>query len=188
MHAPDGAGAGNRNRTYDLIITNDALYQLSYSGEGAEYRQSRGRGQPEAAHRSTRILPAATHRRAGSAGAFCSGMGNCERAATICDLWTCRYRSKRVCVSCEVGYRTGKRVSDRGSRARRLREWKRETDVGPVDGVLTLQQLRQLKQIRLRLRPPSFPHVLRVTRHRDRRQDRDDCHNDHQLDEREAVY
>ena len=25
-------GAGNRNRTYDLIITNDALYQLSYSG------------------------------------------------------------------------------------------------------------------------------------------------------------
>ena len=30
-------GAGNRNRTYDLIITNDALYQLSYSGEGAEY-------------------------------------------------------------------------------------------------------------------------------------------------------
>ena len=28
-----GAGAGNRNRTYDLIITNDALYQLSYSGE-----------------------------------------------------------------------------------------------------------------------------------------------------------
>src|ERR1035437_6750939 len=32
-----GHGAGNRNRTYDLIITNDALYQLSYSGEGAEY-------------------------------------------------------------------------------------------------------------------------------------------------------
>ncbi len=26
------SGAGNRNRTYDLIITNDALYQLSYSG------------------------------------------------------------------------------------------------------------------------------------------------------------
>ncbi len=25
-------GAGNRNRTYDLIITSDALYQLSYSG------------------------------------------------------------------------------------------------------------------------------------------------------------
>ena len=25
-------GAGNRNRTYDLIITNDALYQLSYPG------------------------------------------------------------------------------------------------------------------------------------------------------------
>jgi hypothetical protein len=28
-------GAGNRNRTYDLIITNDALYQLSYSGGAA---------------------------------------------------------------------------------------------------------------------------------------------------------
>ena len=30
-------GAGNRNRTYDLIITNDALYQLSYSGMGREF-------------------------------------------------------------------------------------------------------------------------------------------------------
>jgi hypothetical protein len=29
-------GAGDRNRTYDPIITNDVLYQLSYSGEGAE--------------------------------------------------------------------------------------------------------------------------------------------------------
>jgi hypothetical protein len=28
-------GAGNRNRTYDLRITNAPLYQLSYSGEGA---------------------------------------------------------------------------------------------------------------------------------------------------------
>ena len=28
-------GAGNRNRTYDPIITNDVLYQLSYSGVGA---------------------------------------------------------------------------------------------------------------------------------------------------------
>lgn len=25
-------GAGNRNRTYDLLITNELLYQLSYSG------------------------------------------------------------------------------------------------------------------------------------------------------------
>ena len=25
-------GAGDRNRTYDPIITNDVLYQLSYSG------------------------------------------------------------------------------------------------------------------------------------------------------------
>lgn len=30
-------GAGNRNRTYDLRITNAPLYQLSYSGEEAEF-------------------------------------------------------------------------------------------------------------------------------------------------------
>ena len=30
--------AGNRNRTYDLIITNDALYQLSYSGTGRDFK------------------------------------------------------------------------------------------------------------------------------------------------------
>src|SRR5690606_1325353 len=29
------SGAGNRNRTYDLRITNAPLYQLSYSGERA---------------------------------------------------------------------------------------------------------------------------------------------------------
>jgi hypothetical protein len=28
-------GAGNRNRTYDLRITNAPLYQLSYSGDNA---------------------------------------------------------------------------------------------------------------------------------------------------------
>ena len=33
-------GAGNRSRTYDLRITNALLYQLSYSGEGAEYTDS----------------------------------------------------------------------------------------------------------------------------------------------------
>lgn len=27
-----GNGAGDRTRTYDPIITNDVLYQLSYSG------------------------------------------------------------------------------------------------------------------------------------------------------------
>ena len=32
VHGQARNGAGNRNRTYDLIITNDALYQLSYSG------------------------------------------------------------------------------------------------------------------------------------------------------------
>jgi hypothetical protein len=30
-------GAGDRNRTYDPIITNDVLYQLSYSGAGREF-------------------------------------------------------------------------------------------------------------------------------------------------------
>lgn len=31
-------GAGNRNRTYDLRITNAPLYQLSYSGRAANSR------------------------------------------------------------------------------------------------------------------------------------------------------
>ena len=30
-------GAGNRNRTYDLRITNAPLYQLSYSGKAAHF-------------------------------------------------------------------------------------------------------------------------------------------------------
>jgi hypothetical protein len=34
------AGAGDRNRTYDPIITNDVLYQLSYSGAGRNSRQT----------------------------------------------------------------------------------------------------------------------------------------------------
>lgn len=29
-------GAGNRNRTCDLLITNQSLYRLSYPGEGRE--------------------------------------------------------------------------------------------------------------------------------------------------------
>ncbi len=37
--------AGNRNRTYDLIITNDALYQLSYSGAGRDFKALAGSGQ-----------------------------------------------------------------------------------------------------------------------------------------------
>ena len=32
------SGAGNRNRTYDLRITNAPLYQLSYSGVEAKCR------------------------------------------------------------------------------------------------------------------------------------------------------
>lgn len=36
------SGAGNRNRTYDLRITNAPLYQLSYSG-GAANSTGRGR-------------------------------------------------------------------------------------------------------------------------------------------------
>ena len=31
-YAPSENGAGNRNRTYDLLITNELLYRLSYSG------------------------------------------------------------------------------------------------------------------------------------------------------------
>src|SRR6187402_2148471 len=34
------SGAENRNRTYDLIITNDALYQLSYFGENGDFREA----------------------------------------------------------------------------------------------------------------------------------------------------
>ena len=29
-----GSGAGDRSRTYDLLITNELLYQLSYTGTG----------------------------------------------------------------------------------------------------------------------------------------------------------
>ncbi len=36
------AGAGKRNRTSDLLITNQSLYRLSYPGRGAHYRD-RGR-------------------------------------------------------------------------------------------------------------------------------------------------
>src|SRR5689334_23078021 len=41
LQALVSTGAGNRNRTYDLRITNAPLYQLSYSGEGVN---SRGAG------------------------------------------------------------------------------------------------------------------------------------------------
>ncbi len=38
-----GNGAGDRNRTYDLLITNQLLYQLSYTGgEGDEFAHSSG--------------------------------------------------------------------------------------------------------------------------------------------------
>ena len=30
-------GAGDRSRTYDLLITNELLYQLSYTGMGREW-------------------------------------------------------------------------------------------------------------------------------------------------------
>src|SRR6187402_159644 len=39
------SGAENRNRTYDLIITNDALYQLSYFGENEDFREAWGAAQ-----------------------------------------------------------------------------------------------------------------------------------------------
>jgi hypothetical protein len=31
------SGAGDRSRTYDLLITNELLYQLSYTGTGREW-------------------------------------------------------------------------------------------------------------------------------------------------------
>ena len=31
------SGAGDRSRTYDLLITNELLYQLSYTGMGREW-------------------------------------------------------------------------------------------------------------------------------------------------------
>jgi hypothetical protein len=37
--------AENRNRTYDLIITNDALYQLSYFGASGDFKALAGMGQ-----------------------------------------------------------------------------------------------------------------------------------------------
>ena len=49
-------GAGNRNRTYDLIITNDALYQLSYSGEKRNSRGPRGVAQ-EGGARDSALMP-----------------------------------------------------------------------------------------------------------------------------------
>src|SRR3954462_13224814 len=38
--ALDFPGAGERNRTPDLLITNELLYRLSYSGEASDYRAS----------------------------------------------------------------------------------------------------------------------------------------------------
>lgn len=49
------SGAGDRNRTYDPIITNDVLYQLSYSGVAAH---SRGNSPSEASVRYTIAAPA----------------------------------------------------------------------------------------------------------------------------------
>ncbi len=42
-----GYGAGDRNRTHDILITSEALYQLSYTGMGwTFYRLSVTRGTP----------------------------------------------------------------------------------------------------------------------------------------------
>ena len=40
----DFIGAGERNRTLDLLITNELLYQLSYTGEDRDYRQKESVG------------------------------------------------------------------------------------------------------------------------------------------------
>ena len=37
-------GAGDRTRTYDPIITNDVLYQLSYTGSGCPRTFRKGSG------------------------------------------------------------------------------------------------------------------------------------------------
>ena len=39
---PRKYGAGTRNRTTDLLITNQLLYQLSYAGFGLEFVEGRG--------------------------------------------------------------------------------------------------------------------------------------------------
>ena len=36
-YTPSESGAGDRSRTYDLLITNELLYQLSYTGMGREW-------------------------------------------------------------------------------------------------------------------------------------------------------
>ena len=60
-------GAGKRNRTSDLLITNQLLYRLSYSGvKGKEFRRAR---RASARGRSARrdFLACTTH----AAGACC---------------------------------------------------------------------------------------------------------------------
>ena len=49
-------GAGNRNRTYDLIITNDALYQLSYSGAARILGKLAPNGQRQSRFRQKKLL------------------------------------------------------------------------------------------------------------------------------------
>jgi hypothetical protein len=39
-----GAGAGSRIRTRDILITNQALYQLSYTGARSHVASDNGRG------------------------------------------------------------------------------------------------------------------------------------------------
>ncbi len=40
-------GAGDRSRTYDLRITNALLYQLSYTGNGVNYKVLSNTGQTD---------------------------------------------------------------------------------------------------------------------------------------------
>src|SRR5690606_39888494 len=61
------AGAGNRNRTYDLRITNAPLYQLSYSGVAAHCRGRPAPGSKDQAPTISRPVRRRSARRIASA-------------------------------------------------------------------------------------------------------------------------
>ena len=51
----DFTGAGNRNRTHDLLITNQLLYQLSYAGKAADYNASTDKKRSARRHLLTEV-------------------------------------------------------------------------------------------------------------------------------------
>ena len=75
-------GAGNRNRTYDLRITNAPLYQLSYSGVDANCRESRRvetSGQAPSTSRAQST--SCTRSSRGSANTMSSGLPSSSRTS-----------------------------------------------------------------------------------------------------------